>query len=272
MNHQELYQRLNLPEVVIVKLNNYANIREFQLSEDLKLRIINRLEWDEAVKELQTLLKDDPDGIKILWEMLDLLCNYTYPKYMARDISDEIFIATTKFITRSLEWQNTYYGENKFTKAHWFPRELAAVEFRIGALEYEFVDGDVRKIGVHIPSDAVFTRESVLQSLKDFAVFRNRYFPDWKDVTFTCNTWMLAPAMEELLNETSNILAFKHMFELDTIDLEATWFMGLIFPGYFTELADLPEKSSLQKKAKEYLLSGKKIGVAKGHLRDEFCV
>ena len=62
------------------------------------------------------------------------------------------------------------------------------------------------------------------------------------------------------------------MFELDVIDEEATWFMGFIFPGHLGEFATLPERTSLQRKIKEYLLSGKKIGVAKGYLKEEYIV
>lgn len=269
MNHQELYRLLEFPEAVVEQLNSYEALKTFQMTEDLKNRIISRPTWDDAVKELQTLLGEDPHGFKILWEMTDIICNYSYGQYKERNISDEIFLATMKYITRFMEWDRKHQGEYKFTQAHWFPRELAVIEYRIGALEYEFIDGEEREIGVHIPSDAVFNRESVLESLKDFVKFRDQYYPEWKGVPFVCDTWMLAPAMEELLNDTSNILAFKHLFELDIISEDATWFMGFLFPGHENELETLPENSSLQKKAKEYMLSGKKIGVAKGHIKEE---
>lgn len=270
MTHTELYQILELPSKVINELNTYEDVRNFRLPYELQQRLLSRADWDEAVKELQTMLEEDPHGFKLLWEMLDLTCNYSYPKYKEMGIPDEIFIATMKFITRFLEWHREYHGEYKFTQAPWFPREISCIEFRVGALEYEFVEGETREIAMHIPSDAKFDRATVLESLKEFTAFRDTYFSDWKGVTFTCETWMLAPAMEELLNETSNVLAYKHMFELDKIDAEATWFMGFIFPGHAGEFATLPERTSLQKKIKERLLSGKKIGVAKGHLKEEF--
>ncbi len=272
MNHQKLYQMLELPTEVTEQLNSYEKIRTFQLPKKLKNRLLSRATWDDAVKELQNLLEDDTYGLKTLWEMLDLVCTYSYPTYKEKSIPDEIFVATMKFITRFLEWHKEYHGEYKFTQAPWFPRQMAVIEFRVGALEYEFVDGDTREIAVHIPSDAKFDRETVLCSLKEFANFRDFYFPEWKGVAFTCDTWMLAPAMEELLGETSNVLAFKHMFELDVIDEEATWFMGFVFPGHAGEYETLPEKTSLQKKIKERLIAGKKIGVARGHLKEEYLV
>ena len=273
MNHSDLYQMLDIPAEVIKQLNAYQEKRNFTITMELQSRLLSRLEWDEAVKELQSLLEEDSYGFKLLYEMLDIVCTYSYPKYKEMGISDDIFVATMKFITRFLEWHKEYHGEYKFTQGPWFPREMSCVEFRVGVLEYEFVEAETREIAMHIPSDAKFDPESVLCSLKEFAVFRDTYFPDWKGITFTCDTWMLAPAMEELLNETSNVLAYKHMFELDVIDQEATWFMGFIYPGHAgNETKLLPENTGLQKRAKEYLLSGKKIGVAKGHLKEEYLV
>lgn len=272
MNHQELYRILKLPSEVTEQLNSYETVRCFQMSEELKKRLLCRTTWDEAVKELQELLGEDADGFKMLFEMLEVARTYSYEMYQKLGIPNEIFLATMKFITRFLEWHKEYHGEYRFTQAPWFPRQLAVIEFRLGALEYELVDGETREIAIHIPSDAKFDRETVLNSLKEFAVFRDKYFAKWKGVSFTCDTWMLAPAMEELLPENSNVLAFKHMFELDEIDEDATWFMGFVFPGHTGELKTLPEKTSLQKKIKERLLAGKKIGVAKGHLKEEFTV
>ena len=269
MNYNELYQILEVPAEVVEQLNNYEKERTFQLSKDLQNRLFSRTDWEEAVKELQGLLQEDTYNFKMLYEMLDLVCRYSYPKYKEMGISDEIFKDTMKFITRFLEWHKEYHGEYKFTQGLWFPRQISCIEFRIGALEYEFVEGETREIAVHIPSDAKFDREAVLDSLKEFIVFRNTYFPEWKSVPFTCETWMLAPAMEELLSETSNVLAFKHLFELERLDTEATWFMGFLYPGHSGEYDTLPEKTSLQKKAKEMLLSGKKIGTAKGHIKED---
>ena len=269
MNHNDLYQMLEIPVEVVEQLNKYENERTFQLPDELQNRLLSRTDWDEAVKELQGFMGEDTYSFKLLFEMLDLVCRYSYPKYKEMGISDDIFVATMKFIDRFLEWHYEYHGEYKFTQGVWFPRQISCIEFRVGALEYELVEGETREIAVHIPSDAKFDRAAVLESLKEFVVFRDTYFPEWKGVPFTCETWMLAPAMEELLDETSNVLAFKHLFELDSFDTEATWFMGFIYPGHSGEYETLPEKTSLQKKAKDMLLSGKKIGTAKGHIKEE---
>ena len=272
MTHQELYNMLELPAEVVEQLNIYGKNRTFLLDPALQKRLLSRPDWDEALKELQSLLEEDTYNFKLLYEMLDIVCNYSYPKYKEMNISDAVFIDTMKFITRFLYWNYEYYGDYKFTQGPWFPRQLSCIEFRVGCLEYEFVEGETREIAMHIPSDAKFDRASVLDSLKEFGQFRDTYFPEWKGVLFTCDTWMLAPAMEELLNENSNVLAYKHMFDLDSTDPEATWFMGFIYPGHSGNYETLPEKTSLHKNIKAMLLSGKKVGTARGHLKEEFVV
>lgn len=265
MTNSELYKLLDFPAEVVTKLNEYEHERTFNCPEQLKQKILCRTTWDEGIKELQALLDNDTQGFKILWELLHLVCTFSYENYLKHNISQEIFVATMKFCTRFLNEHYRTYGTYKYVWAWWFPRQISLQEFRIGALEYEFVEGDgFKEISVHIPSDAEFTKESVLKSVNEFKAFCKLYFPDWQDVKMVCDTWMLAPAMEELLSEGSNILSFKRMFELEQIDLEATWFMGWIYPGFDGPLETLPENTSLQKNMKKYLLSGKKVGVAKG--------
>lgn len=101
-----------------------------------------------------------------------------------------------------------------------------------------------------------------------FYEFRSKYFTEWEEVRLVCDSWLLAPVLKEFLDETSNILAFQDMFELDVINTEATWFMSFVFPGHSEVTENLPERTSLQRKMKAHLLEGKKVGVAKGHLKE----
>jgi len=268
MKNCELYEMLELPEEVIVKLNSYEKERTINISVELQNKILCRELWDEGIKELQSILEEDSDGFKILWELLNIVSNYSYEKYLCKNIPQDIFIETMKICTRFLNEHYKTYGTYKFVWAWWLPREISLCEYRIGALEYEFVDGENREISMHIPSDADLKKESVLQSLNDFYCFRDTYFPEWKNVRMVCDSWMLAPALEELLSESSNVLSFKRMFEIEHANEDAMWFMGFIYPGYGVVDENLPETTSLQRKMKKHLLEGKKVGVAKGYLKD----
>ncbi len=134
-------------------------------------------------------------------------------------------------------------------------------------MEYEFIDKDNREIAIHIPSDADLRKESVASSIKAFNIFRNKYYPEWKDISMTCETWMLMPELKELLGDDSNIVLFQNLFETDYIDYEATWYMDWIFPGVNKIDGELRDGTALQRNLKKYLLEGRKFGIAKGHLK-----
>lgn len=267
MDHRELYCLLELPQEVAERLHAYGDIRCVKVPDCLRDKLLKRDEWDEGIRELQELLGDDPDGMKILWELLDMVCSYSYGEYVKRGISKEIFAATMKFCTRFLREHVETFQTYKFISAWWFPRQLSLSEYRIGALEYELVDSQEREIAIHIPSDADMQSESVARSIRDFHTFCNRYYPEWEGVRMTCDSWMLMPQLREFLGEDSHILAFQNLFEIDHVDTEATWYMGWIFPGAEQVDERLPERTTLQRNLKRYLLKGNKFGIAKGHLR-----
>lgn len=266
MEHIELYRLLDIPDEVVKQLAAYGSERNRNVPDAVIDKILERSKWDEGIKELQEFLQDDPDGFKILWELLDIVRRYSYEEYKKRNISMDIFTATMKFCTRFLNEHYRTYQTYKFVWAWWLPREISLNEYRIGALEYEFVDAEEREIAVHIPSDADLRKESVAQSLLAFHEFRKQYYPEWESVTLTCDTWMLVPDLKELLPEDSNVIAFQNLFEIDQVNHDETWYFGWIFPGINTVDESLPEKTTLQRNLKKYLLDGKKLGIAKGHL------
>lgn len=267
LDHKHLYELLELPQEVRTLLDEYGAERTQEIPEEIYRALFVREEWEEGVKALQSYLGDDPDGIKILWEQLNILCQYTYGEYVKRGISEDIFVATMKFCTRFLYEHYAVWGTFKYVWAWWFPRQMAVWEFRLGALEYELIDGNEREVAVHIPSDADMSVDSVQASLSAFYSFRETYYPDWRDVKLTCDTWMLMPELQEFLGADSRLVAFQKLFQIDTIDREAVWYMGWIYPGYDVADDRLPEKTLLQRELKKYLLEGKKFGIAKGHIK-----
>lgn len=182
IENNELFRILEIPNEVESQLIDYGNSREEQIPNAVINKIINPGEWDEGIKELQELLGDDPNGFKILWELLNIIKNYSYEEYVKRKIPNDIFIATMKFCTRFLHEHYQIYQFYKFVWAWWFSRQISLNEYRIGALEYEFVNAEDREIAVHIPSDADLRKWSVSQSIKGFHEFRKKYYPEWEEI------------------------------------------------------------------------------------------
>lgn len=264
MNHAELYRLLELPEEVVYALNAYGSSRK----NTLPVTIDNLMENSSLIQTLDKLIADhageDPDGIKILWEELDIALQ-AYDKYLQKNIPGHIFTDTMKFCTRFLSEYHKTYGCYRFVWGWWFPRQLALREFRIGSLEYELTDE--KCISIHIPSDADLSPQSVMQSLALFKAFCRQYCPEWDGLKMQCESWMLSPALSNVLRPDSNILAFQKLFDISKTDYESMAVLDWVFPGFDKISEKLPEKTSLQRNLKKYLLEGNKIGWATGMLQ-----
>lgn len=141
----KLYKKLELPMEVITKMKAYETMRRGELPDEIKENILKRSSWERGVQQLQQWMGEDPNGVGILWEMLSIACNDTWPQYQKKKIPESVFVYTMKFCTRFLNEYKQTYGEYRFVWGWWFPRQLSLDEFRIGSLEYEFVDGEKRK-------------------------------------------------------------------------------------------------------------------------------
>lgn len=263
MNHNELYRLLELPEEVVQALNAYGSGKQDTFS----VTIDDLTEHNELIQTLDKLIADyvgeDPDGIKILWEELNIAVQ-SYEKYMQKGIPTHIFADTMKFCRRFLLEYHKTHGCYRFVWGWWFPCQLSLREYRIGALEYELTADNC--IGIHIPSDADLSLQSVMQSLAGFKDFCRQYEPEWEELEMQCESWMLSPALKDVLHADSNILAFQKLFNIRETDYESMAVLDWVFPGFDKVSEALPEETSLQRNMKKYLLEGNKIGWAKGTL------
>ncbi len=264
MENNQLYNLLNLPAEVIHNLDKYGSSGKNTFNIDMEALIQNT----SLVKELDKLIAEstgqDDDGMKILWEELNI-ARQSYNEYQKKGIPDRIFIDTMKFCTRFLNEYYKTYSCYRFAWGWWFPRQLALLEFRIGALEYEYCDGHY--ISLHIPSDADLTPQSVLKSISQFKDFCRQYYPGWEGLQIKCESWMLSPALKDVLTPNSNILQFQGLFDITETDYESMAILDWVFPGYNKVSEELPENTSLQANMKKYLLNGNKPGWTKGVLK-----
>lgn len=262
MDNNELYHLIALPEEVIHKLNTYAKSRK----SILHISVHDLIEDSELMQKLDQRIRDeigeDEDGIGILWEELSIAVQ-SYEEYEKKEIPVNIFIDTMKFCTRFLLEYHKLYSRYCFIWGWWFPRQLSLREFRIDALEYEY-NSEQKRIYIHIPSDADFSCQSVMKSIFRFKSFCRQYYPEREGLEMWCESWLLSPALNNILENNSHILAFQKLFRITEIDYESMAVLDWVFPGYNKVTEELPEETSLQKNMKKYLLDGNKIGWAKG--------
>ena len=192
-------------------------------------------------------------------------------------LPEEVWIDTIKCFARFTREYHKEHGVWGFDRGFWTTRQIAAKLFRLGALEYELCtreDGE-RNVSLHIPSDARLEKEELNASLSAARAFWEEFFPDWADAPVICDTWLLSPALEELLPEQSRIRRFRRAFRVTQCHPDSNEFLQWLFNVPLeriasVDFASLPEETSLQKNVKRALLRGVLIGSAEGTLIGAF--
>ena len=208
--------------------------------------------------ELQTILGEDTDNIKILACMLKASADL-YDIYIEMGISDEIYFATMRCYMRFIDETHKMTGRLYFDRYWWTTRQAGCHLFRIGELEYEMkhIDGSI-VIGIHIPSDADFSPSAVDASIANARRFFAKYYSDLSNAEYRCHSW--------LLDHQLRGMHFQNLFEIIDEGEVGSDFLEWLYHTKSTDYAALPENTSLQKNVKKHLLSGGVIRNAYGRL------
>lgn len=263
----EIIQMIDLQEEVASMVLNTYNRMKIEKNEKY-IKLLNNIESaPEARERLKEILEPDNNNMKILTCMLYAL-TFTYEKYQAIGIDDEVFSATNKCFTRFLEEHKKGYNEWVFDRDWWTYRQIAMTIFRIGQLEYEMKDYEGEKfISIHIPSDAILLSDKIKDSIKQAKQFFKKYYPLYSEVEYRCNSWLLSPSLKKILPPTSNILKFQSLFKIIKETYSSSGFISWVYKKHYEDYHDLPENTTLQRNMKKYLLEGSSISIALGVLK-----
>ena len=260
MDIKTLCRKLNLENDFSKEILSYdetVNYEEIQSSLDL---LFHPPTWEDGVRQLQEYAGEDERGIKILTLYLHDLIK-TYEMYRETGIQERIFWDTMGFIPRFVSAFKRAHGYDAFTWADWFPRQIAMCEFRIGEYEYELAEENgAKKIYLHIPEGADLGKGKI-DSVYSFV---KQFYPAYDGAEIYCDSWLLAPALADLLPESSNIIRFQRQFKVLEVEEESPAFMDWIYESREIPYDQLPEQTTLQRQVKKHVLSGGKIGWAKG--------
>ena len=216
-------------------------------------------DFENVKKEL-----NDVDDFKMLAIIL-LLSVDTYKNYLALEIDEKIFFDTFKCLKRFIDESYIVRGKYVFDRYYWLPREISLKLFRIGELEYEMLEEN-KDISIHIPSDAIFKIDHIKSSIKEAKVFFNRYFKEYKDSRYICESYLMEPKLYLFLKEDSNIIQFQNLFNIIRT-FEDDSYKLWIFKTLSDDIKTYREDTSLQRELKKYLLEGNKFGAGVGVLK-----
>lgn len=264
MELHTLYDLINLQPEMVRQLKT----AEKEISPDDYGLLLERLTHrDTAAKAYEALDASlQKDNLRMLYCQLQCACRI-YDRYKEMHIPLSVFTDTMKCFPRFLDECLEKTGRMFFDRGWWTYRQISMSLFRIGALEYEFPEGEAESIAVHIPSDADLSPETVRKSLEEAGRFFASFYPEYSYDKYTCDSWLMSPVLKTLLPETSNILAFQNLFAVSGEGTDSSGCLEWLFrsPGCL-DYRLLPASTSLQKKAKELLLRGGHIGFAHGEI------
>ena len=214
----------------------------------------------------EEVLKKEESGLWFLWLYSHMACE-VYDRYMEQGISAKIFWDTFQDIRFWCENAEREFGTMGLAVYEWFYRHIDMVLFRFGRLQFEImemensiVEGEVCLekgtpiVNVHIPQGEPLTWKACEKSLE----VAKEYFGI--DKPYVCHSWLLYPGLDEVLSEKSNIREFRKHFKVlqtDYKEREAEW---RVFGKVLKNVVEYPEETSLQRRVKEYLLSGRVLG------------
>ena len=181
-----------------------------------------------------------------------------YKAYVEKEIPDEVYDATFSDFTI---WYRHCVKERKkigLCEEQWLKLHLKMKLFRLGRLQFE-PDEEQKVIHVHVPEGESLSREGCEASF----AWADRFF-DSSYKLYDCESWLLSPALKELLEKESGILQFQNCFEIQSVNLENRQAEERVFGSILEDPEAYPENTSLQKALKNYLSEGKKTGAGYG--------
>lgn len=256
----------------------YEKITEPDFFQQIELYKEGRIDYTEALNIMNGVAEKTgihQFTVKLL--LFILLSEHLERLYKEKGLSEKIFYDSMCDLKYKLLECHKLHGVWGGMTASWFPRFFDVTRFALGRLQFELMDSwfdyddeDIHIktgehiINVHIPSSGKLLQEDCLDSYKQAYEFYKEYQKDGVLYMY-CHSWLLEPALEEILDENSNIIKFKRnyrVFRTDKRDVfPDAW---RVFYKTNVPFEEYPEDNSLQKKIKEYLLKGNTIGYGLG--------
>lgn len=260
-------------------IDAYNKIKEPEFFEQIKLYEEGNIDYTKALGVMNDVAEKSgvhQFTVKLLFFIL--LSEHLEKLYKIKGLSDEIYYNNMCDLKYKLLECYSLHGIWGTMSASWFPRFFDITRFALGRLQFEVMDSwfdyddedmhiraNDQIINVHIPSSGKLTQEQCMDAYKQAYEFYKDYHKDGVLYMY-CHSWLLEPALEEILDENSNIIKFKRNFKVFRTDKRD------VFPDAWrvfmkkedVPIEEYPEDNSMQKKIKEYLLKGNTIGYGLG--------
>ncbi len=284
---KDFMQWCEYPEDAVVSLlNDYKKLHENEETGSRFDTLVDLFDRD-MLFNYQTaleLIKGYCETAGVPWQaghLLFALCltRHTKDKYAAKGLDDAIY----RMSMLDMKWKviecHKHFGIHGSVAGYWFERFFHPDRFALGRLQFEpayaYTDyekdgmvihkGDV-VINMHIPSCGPMTVEGCMDSFRQAEAFFKDLFPG-KPVPFMCNSWLLYPEHENMLDENTNIRKFMAFFDIveGHEDEKGGNLWRIFYKHDYSDPAALPQETSLQRAYVKLLSSGKYAGSGIGY-------
>ena len=298
-NDPEFKEHLKNIEALEIDLFNEEKILAFAKKydsmpkdvEDLVLKALKEIKNDEGytkiAKAIFYCLKNNIDpahfkpdfneGIKAqfvmffpVWYMLEEFAE----DMKKRNVPTEIIKPSLTPVCGCIKRNKELAGEMG-TSAYffWIYKYAKGELFRINEFEYETSKKDGKDmVNIHIPAGTKLNVYENLKSFKGAIDFFDKYYPEFKPEGMMCESWLLSNEIEEVMGGATNISRFGDMFDKYSIGDErgdAVFRFVYNFGAPYPPIEDVPENTTLQRKLKAYMLSGKRVYAMGGTISKE---
>ncbi len=209
-----------------------------------------------------------PGYRKLLLYLFARFAADAHEEYLLRGIGDDVYFDTFSDLRIWCMGCARDYGEYGIEEYNWLQEHVQLRLFRLGRLQFQPypIDREVRIDGrtvfrhqivlnVHIPEGQPLDPIAVEESFARAAAFFRGISP-----VFMCHSWLLDPALADMLPTDSNILRFQRHFRIYDVDAKAREAEQRIFLRVADDPESYEEGTSLQRNAKAHLMAGRKLG------------
>lgn len=262
----DLCRNLKLPE-------SAAEIAAGTLSQEEEYQELKHQYQNEHQLFYERILKSAHPEQTFLSFCCRLACE-TYEMYKRKGIDEQVFWDTFQDIRIWCEECFQETGSYGIAEYQWFWRLFEMKLFRLGRLEYEIAGAEEKiegngiiiergeaVISIHIPRGEPLEWEACEDSLQKAYQWFGR------GRKYICHSWLLYPGLKEVLTPDSNIIRFQERFLLAGVDYREREAEKRIFGWIAGNITAYQENSTLQKNARNYLLSGRALGNGWGILK-----
>lgn len=119
-------------------------------------------------------------------------------------------------------------------------------------------------LSVHIPKGADLSKAALCASFEEAKRFFKMYFPEKEIRGFYCRSWLMDPALSEILPEDAKIISFQNFFTRYPVKSTGKEIFVFILPEMPECAEDIPETTSLFRAVKKRYLKNDPIYVYAG--------